>query len=67
MTLGGLVIMILSVGGTTAFFAWCIRRILRQPDQTRKLHGVLDTELEIELEEKRRRLMEGERPREPLG
>jgi len=48
MTLGGLIIMILSVGGTTGLFAWCIWRIWSTPDETRKIHGVLDTELKIE-------------------
>jgi hypothetical protein len=55
MTLGGLIIMILSVGGTTGLFSWCIWRILRNPGESGKLHGVLDTELQIEEEEKKRR------------
>jgi len=55
MTLGGLIIMILSVGGTTGLFAWCIWCIWSTPDETRKIHGVLDTELKIEEEEKKRR------------
>ena len=55
MTLGGWIIMILSVGGTTAFFVWCIRRVLGPPDRTDKVRGVLDTELEIEEEERKRR------------
>jgi hypothetical protein len=67
MTFAGFLIMLLSVGGTTGFFAWCLWRILRSPSRTDRLHGVLDTELEIEEEEKKRRFMEGERPREPLG
>ena len=55
MTWGGLITMVLSVGGTTGFFAWCILRILRLPGQTDRLHGVLDTELDIEDEERQRR------------
>ncbi len=55
MTTSGWIIMLLSVGGTTGFFFWCIARVLRSPDKTNKLHGVLDTELEIEEEERRRR------------
>lgn len=55
MTLGGWIVMLLSVGGTTVFFVWCIARVLRPPGKTDKLHGVLDTELEIEEEERRRR------------
>lgn len=66
MTLGGLIIMILSVGGTTGFFAWCIWRILRSPDETKKLHGVLDTELKIEEEEKHRSAEDG-RHGDPQG
>jgi hypothetical protein len=54
MTWGGIITMVLSVGGTTGFFAWCIWRILRAPGETDRLHGVLDTELKIEEEEKRR-------------
>ena len=54
MSLGGWLVMILSVGGTTAFFFWCIRRVLRPPDSTGKMHGVLDTELEIEEAERQR-------------
>jgi hypothetical protein len=34
---------------------WCIARVLRAPDKTDKLHGVLDTELEIEEKERLRR------------
>jgi len=55
MTWGGILIMVLSVGGTTGFFAWCVLRILRTPDETRKMHGFLDTELKIEEEERRER------------
>jgi len=55
MTWEGLLVMALSVGGTTGFFAWCIWRILRAPGRTEKLHGVLDTELKIEEEERGKR------------
>ena len=54
MTLSGWIIMLLSVGGTSGFFFWCIHRVLRPPGKTDKLHGVLDTEFEIEEEERRR-------------
>jgi len=56
MTLTGWIVMLLSVGGTTAFFFWCICRVLRPPGSTGKIHGVLDTELEIEEKERKRRL-----------
>jgi hypothetical protein len=55
MTTSGWIIMLLSVGGTSGFFIWCIARVLRAPDKTDKLHGVLDTELEIEEKERLRR------------
>ncbi len=61
MTLGGWIVMLLSVGGTTCFFLWCITRVLRPPDKTTKMHGVLDTELQIEEEERRRRREESGR------
>ena len=54
MSLDGWIVMLLSVGGTTAFFFWCIGRVLGPPDRTGKMGGVLDTELEIEEEERRR-------------
>lgn len=55
MTLGGWIVMLLSVGATTGFFFWCISRVLGPPDKTKKMHGVLDTELAIEEEERKRR------------
>lgn len=55
MSAGGWMVMLLSVGGTTFFFVWCITRVLRPPDKTKKMHGVLDTELQIEEDERRRR------------
>ena len=55
MTLSGWIIMLLAVGGTTGFFFWCIHRVLRSPGKSDKLHGVLDTEFEIEEEERKRR------------
>lgn len=61
MTLGGWIVMLISVGGTTTFFGWCIRRVLRPPTVTAKMHGVLDTELLIEDAERERRRAERER------
>lgn len=55
MTLGGLLAMLVSVGGTTFFFGWCIWRILKPPGFTDKVHGVLDTEREIEDAERQSR------------
>jgi len=54
MSLDGWIVMLLSVGGTTALFFWCIRRVLGPPDRTGKVRGVLDTKLEIEEEERKR-------------
>ena len=58
MSLGGWIAMLLSVGGTTGFFLWCIRRVIGPPDRTGQIGGVLDTELEIEEEERQRRRKE---------
>lgn len=52
MNLSGWIVLALSVGGTTGFFAWCIWRVLSPPGKTKHLHGVLDTELEIEERER---------------
>jgi len=42
MTLGGWLIMFLSVGGTTGLLAWCIYRVLNAPEATQKLHSQSD-------------------------
>ena len=54
MSFDGWIVMLLSVGGTTFFFFWCIRRVIGPPDRTDKVRGVLDTELEIEEKERKR-------------
>ncbi len=51
MNLSGWIVMLLSVGGTTGFFLWCLWRVLQPPDKTRRMHGVLDTERRIEEED----------------
>lgn len=48
MTLAGWVMMIVSVGVTTGCFVWCLLRVLRAPESSSHLHGILDTEREIE-------------------
>jgi hypothetical protein len=48
MTLWGWLLMGASVGATTGLFVWCLGRVLRTPESGDKLHGVLDTEREIE-------------------
>lgn len=42
MTLGGWIIMLLSVGGTSGALVWCVIRVLSKPKSTSKLHGQLD-------------------------
>ena len=42
MTLGGWVIMTLSVGGMTGLLAWCIARVLSKPTVAKKLHSQAD-------------------------
>ncbi len=42
MTAGGWVIMLLSVGGVTGLLAWCINKVLREPQTSQKLHSQTD-------------------------
>jgi hypothetical protein len=42
MTLGGWILMIIGVGGTTAGFAWCLWRVLRTPGATERIHSSAD-------------------------
>lgn len=44
MTPGGWVLMILSVGGSTAFFAWCLYTVLSTPESTRHLRSQAEIE-----------------------
>ena len=39
MTIGGWIIMLLSVGTVTTLFAWCIYKVLTSPSESEKLHG----------------------------
>lgn len=39
MTLGGWIVMSLSVGTVTALFAWCVWMVLRQPERAERIHG----------------------------
>jgi len=38
MNTSGWIIMILSVGSVTGFFAWCIWRVLKTPHATEHMH-----------------------------
>ena len=39
MTLGGWIVMLLSVGFVTSLFSWCIYQVLSQPDDGVDLHA----------------------------
>ncbi|MGF1450199.1 MAG: hypothetical protein ACFB20_12390 [Opitutales bacterium] len=39
MTTGGLIILVLSVGGVTLLFLWCIFKVLTTPSETAHVHG----------------------------
>ncbi|GAB4127267.1 hypothetical protein [Thermopirellula anaerolimosa] len=42
MTLGGWIVMSLSVGGATALLAWCLYKVLSTPGSEQHLHGQVD-------------------------
>jgi len=42
MTLGGWIIMVLSVGFVTLLLAWCIWRVVATPGSTEHLHSQVD-------------------------
>jgi len=44
MTLGGWIIMLLSVGFVTGLLAWSVARVLSTRDATRHLHSPADIE-----------------------
>ncbi len=44
MTLGGWIIMVLSVGGMTSLLAWCIYKVVTTPGATEHLHSQADIE-----------------------
>jgi len=39
MTLGGWIIMLVSVGSVTALFCWGIFKVLTTPEEEEKIHG----------------------------
>lgn len=39
MTIGGWIIMIVSTGGVTLLFVWCLWKVLTLPDESEKIHG----------------------------
>jgi len=44
MTIGGWIVMTLSVGGVTALTAWCIYKVLSTPGSETRLHSQADIE-----------------------
>lgn len=42
MNAAGLIIMLLSVGGATTFFVWCLYRVFTTPNETEHLHSTYD-------------------------
>jgi hypothetical protein len=44
MTLGGWIIMLLSVGGVAGLFGWCVYKVLSTPGSTEHLHSQADIE-----------------------
>lgn len=39
MTIGGWIVMLVSVGAVVTLFAWCIYRVLTLPEKSDRLHG----------------------------
>lgn len=48
MTVGGWIVMILSVCSTTGLFFWCLLKVFSKPGSTEHMQGVLDIEVDIE-------------------
>jgi len=44
MTIGGWIIMALSVGFVTGLLSWCIYKVLSTPGETEHLHSPVDIE-----------------------
>lgn len=44
MTLGGWIVMLLSVGGTTGLLVWCIYKVVSTPGSPQHLHSQADIE-----------------------
>lgn len=51
MTVGGWIVMGLSVGSVTILFLWCMWRVLNDPEEPRHMHG-FDTHTPDEESEK---------------
>lgn len=44
MTLGGWVVMLVSIGLVTGLLAWCVVRVLRTPEASKHVHPPSDLE-----------------------
>lgn len=44
MSAGGWIIMLLSVGGMTWFFVWCVYKVLSIPGSETHIHGQVDVD-----------------------
>ncbi len=57
MTIAGWIIMLLSVGGVTTLFIWCLAKVLSTPGETEHIHG-----FEMEAPEEKEREREARKP-----
>ena len=39
MTIGGIITMVISVGGVSLLFGWCLYKVLSTPGETEHIHG----------------------------
>lgn len=39
MTLGGWIVLVLSVGSVCTLFGWCIHKVMTTPGETEHMHG----------------------------
>jgi hypothetical protein len=44
MTVGGWIVMLLSVGGVTALLGWCVYKVVTTPGSAERLHSQADIE-----------------------
>jgi len=44
MTAGGWIIMVLSVGGVTTFFGWCVWKVLSTPGSEEHVHDPIEVD-----------------------
>lgn len=44
MTLGGVILMVFSVGGAVCFFGWCLWKLFSSPESSGHIHSQADIE-----------------------